>query len=342
MGCLENDLAAPLRIARTVRRCLFGLALLVFARAAQAAALTGIQDYRYLVSGLPSPEREFPALFHEFEGLAFTADGSLWASIAADPLGTRREFWRLDVKDNVVHQAIADSRFEPTAQFANPVALAGAGAQLIVGENFHAFRSRGFPLNDILWAFTPGVSTPAVPDWTFSLAVTDCDEVEGAAAARGKLYVSCQGDGTILELDPQSGQVGRKFALNAQLLGLEAIDDRRLLVGDYSNHRLLVFDLGLEQVSESIDLASLFRGPGSDYFRLTGEDYLVQVVPSEGFRRTPDPDGLAYRDGTIYMAFDGDLRIFAISLNVSEPGTVALLGLALLGLAWLGRRRPSG
>ncbi|WP_300340494.1 PEP-CTERM sorting domain-containing protein [Accumulibacter sp.] len=318
---------------------LLACGLLALASTAQPAALTGIQDYRYLVNGLPSPEREFPALVHEFEGLAFTDDGSLWASIAADPLGTRRDFWRLDVRDNVVHQVIADTRFEPTARFANPVALAGAGSRLIVGENFAALRASGLAINDVLWAFTPGVSSPELPDWTFSLPATECDEVEGAATAGGKLYVSCQTDGTIIEIDPQSGQIGKKFPLDAQLLGLEALDDGRLLVGDYSNHRLLVFDLALQQVTDSIDLASLFTGPDSDYFRLVGEEYLVQVVPSEGFRRVPDPDGLAYRDGTIYMAFDGDLRIFAIALRVPEPTTVVLLGLALLCLAWMFRRR---
>lgn len=64
---------------------LLGLGLLTVASAAQAAVLTAIHDYRYLVSGLPLPQREFPSLVHEFEGLAFTSDGSLWASIAPNP-----------------------------------------------------------------------------------------------------------------------------------------------------------------------------------------------------------------------------------------------------------------
>ena len=46
-------------------------------------------------------------------------------------------------------------------------------------------------------------------------------------------------------------------------------------------------------------------------------------------------DALAFRDGKIYMAFDGDLRIYEISpAPVPEPETYALMlaGLALIGL----------
>jgi len=58
-------------------------------------------------------------------------------------------------------------------------------------------------------------------------------------------------------------------------------------------------------------------------------------VPTENVRTLPDPDALAFRDGKIYMAFDGDLRIYEISpAAVPEPETYALMlaGLALIGL----------
>lgn len=330
---------------RLVRGMLLGLGLLTAAGGSQSAVLTAIHDFRYLVSGLPSPQREFPALVHEFEGLAFTSDGSLWASIAANPLDARKELWRLDLVGNTVAEVISDTRVTVLGvPVANPVALGAVGAQLIVGENFRAIRTAGFPLsfplNDVVWAFSPGSSTPTLPDWSFGLPAAICDGVEGAAAANGLVYLSCGGSGKIVEFDPLSGVVGRQFSLGAYALGLEALDDHRLLVGDYSSHQLHVFDLALGLVTESIDLADLFFGASSDYFGLTNEVYSVQVVPSESPRSMPDPDGLAYRDGSIYMSFDGDLRIFQIALNLPEPGTMALVAIGLLGLP--GWRRSRG
>lgn len=333
---------------------LFGLGLLTVASAAQAAVLTAIHDYRYLVSGLPSPQREFPSLVHEFEGLAFTSDGSLWASIAPDPTDARRELWRLDLASNSVAEVIADNHVSVFGlPIANPVALGAAGAQLIVGENFRYARTHGIALNDVVWAFTPTLSTPQLADWSFSLPPALCDGVEGAASVNGQVYVSCGGSGRIVEFDPLRALLGRQFSLGAYALGLEALDDHRLLIGDYSTHQFHIFDLALERITESIDLADLFLGESSDYFGLTNEVYSVQVVPSESPRRMPDPDGLAYRDGSIYMSFDGDLRIFQIALdvprgetppvppsalNVPEPGAMALVAIGLLGLAGACRR----
>ena len=290
---------------------LLAAALLAVAGAAQGATLTAIHDFRYLANN------QFPALVYEFEGLAFTNDGSLWASIAANPSGAAKEFWKLDLLSNNFADKIPDTVF---GLLGNPVALAGAGPQLIVGENFHQF-------GNVIWAFTPGVNGNN-PDWSFLLNANTCGQVEGAAFAGGKLYVTCQNDGTILKIEPVTGTVLGSFSLGAQLLGLEMMDNTHLLVGDYSHHKLLVFDLGTGQVTDSIDLASLFVG------------YSVEVTKDD-WRTIPDPDGLAYRNGTIYMSFDGDLRIFEITTGapgagaVPEPGTLALLGLALFALAAL-------
>ncbi len=201
-------------------------------------------------------------------------------------------------------------------------------------------RERNWPFltsNDMIWAFTPGSSTPGIPDWRFPLEPATCEGLAGAAFTGGKLYLSCQYNRTILEIDAQH-VLTRSIAIDSEPLGLEAIDNTHLLVGDYTNHQLRVFDLENTQFTEAIDLNSLFVGKDSDYFRLTGQEYSVQVVPAEGFRDVPDPDGLAYRDGRIYMAFDGDLRIFEISMSVPEPGTLLLVGAALTGLTWRGRR----
>ncbi len=317
---------------------LLGVGLSVLASPGQAAALTAIHDYRYLVND------PYPSLAHQFEGLTFTADGSLWAAIAPNLLDGNA-IWKLDLTSDSVAERIPDTFRGPSLllqllQLVNPAALTAAGGQLIVGENYHFLRASQYHIqeNDIIWAFTPGTSTPDKPDWSFSLAATACDGVEGAAFAAGKLYVSCGADQTIVEIDAQRQMLTRKFSFDSELLGIEAIDATHLIVGDYTNHQLRVFDLAEERFTATIDLNSLFSGRDSDYFRLTGEEYSVQVTPSEGYRSIPDPDGLAYRNGKIYMAFDGDLRIFEISMSVPEPGTLLLFTAALTYLA-SGRRR---
>lgn len=74
---------------------------------------------------------------------------------------------------------------------------------------------------------------------------------------------------------------------------------------------------------------------------MTGMEYEVDVENAgKDIRRIPDPDGIAYRNGKIYMTFEHDLRVYEISLGdpptataTPEPGTLLLVGLGLLGLA---------
>lgn len=320
--------------SRLRRSPVLAFCLLIVTSGVQASGLTAIHDFRDLVAGQPHP-----ALVHEFEGLAFTADGTLWASIAPNPTGTTKEFWQLDLQNRQVLQRIPDTIADPQAETANPVALAGSGQRLIVGERLPAVFG---VQSSLIWAFTPGISTPASPDWSF-LRI-GCG-VEGAASAGSRLYLTC---GTSIVEPSLSGSPIDSFNLAGQLsnpggrlLGLEAIDGNQLLVGGYrtgsgERNELLIVDLGLKTISRTIDLDSLFVGPNSDYFRLAGSEYSVQVAPGESYRPRPDPDALAYRDGRIYLAFDGDLRIFEISLNAPEPPSVLLLGVALLAL----RARP--
>lgn len=309
-----------------------GILLCALAAPAQSYSLTGIHDFRPLVTGdatLTQQQRDYPALVYEFEGLTFTQDGSLWAAIAADPAGAKREFWKLDLQNNTAATRIPDPvQYHPQnfLGLANPVGLASNGNQLIVGENGHAY-------GNLIWAFTP--DSGKTYDWYFPLSAAACDEVEGLAQSGGKLYASCQNDKKILEIADTQGTVSKSFTFQDQVLGLEETDDGRLIVGTYPSRELLIFDPSGNMPTETISLDKLFKGQDSDYYRLTGQEYAVQVVPTENVRTLPDPDALAFRDGKIYMAFDGDLRIYEISpAAVPEPETYALMlaGLALIGL----------
>ena len=309
-----------------------GIALLALVTRAHAYSLIAIHDFRHLVTGneaLTDEQRQYPALVFEFEGLAFTEDGSLWASIAADPDGSSRELWKLDLQSRTVESHPHPGELLPSfplSQYGNPVGLASMGSQLIVGHNFKSF-------GNLIGSFDP--ANPSAWNPMFSLDTATCDEVEGLAYSGGKLYASCQNDGKVLEMDPASGAVSRTFGFQNQVLGLAETGDGRLVVGTYPGDReLLIFDPSGLRPTESINIHNLFAGAGSAYHALTGELYSVQVVPSESPRTRPDPDGLAYWNGTIYMSFDGDLRVFEIATAVPElkTWTMLLTGLGLIGL----------
>ncbi len=339
------------------RRFWLGLALCGLVTQAQAYSLTAIHDYRPLVSaaasGFSDEQKQFPALVYEFEGLSFSSDGSLWAAISANPTGASRELWRLDLASGT-HTALPHPGAVPVQvpsfgavnvplQIAgNPVGLASIGERLVVGHNFHQFGN------------LIGSVDVAARTWRplFTLGVTVCDRLQGLAYGGGKLFAACQNDGTVLELDPDTGTVARRFQFGEQVLGLSETDDGRLIVGAYPSRKLIIFDPDGQRASETISIDDLFVDPDnaqpadwSDYHRLNGAPYAVQVTPSEGIRSRPDPDGLAYRNGRIYMSFDGDLRIFEISAaaaSVPEPGGASLLVFALAVLGWLQNRRNRG
>jgi hypothetical protein len=319
-----------------------GFALLFAAtRPAYPSALVGVHDFRPLVTGQPSlsdEQRQYPALVYEFEGLAFTADGSLWASVAANLSGGSKELWQLDLatttRSAMPHPGLLGGLL-PLATYGNPVGLTSVGDQLVVGHNFKQFGNL-IGLLDVssrTWSARFGVGSGV------------CSELEGLAYTGGRLYASCQGDRKVVEIDPNSGAATTVMSLLDQPLGLAETDDGRLIIGTYdgssTNRQLLIVDPQGVRPTLTLSLTDLFVDPvgaqpadWSDYHKLTGEPYSVRVAPNESLRSVPDPDGLAYRNGRLYVSFDGDLRIFEIS--VPEPSTSALLLLALVGL---GRQR---
>ena len=337
------------------RRFWLGFVLCGLVTQAQAYSLTAIHDYRPLVSdpatGFSDEQKQFPALVYEFEGLSFTSDGSLWAAISANPNGASRELWRLDLASGtrtaLPHPGSVSVQLPPPfgtvnvpLQMAgNPVGLASIGEQLVVGHNFQQYGNLIGSVDVVAQTWSP----------LFTLGTNVCDRLQGLAYGGGKLFAACQNDGRVLELDPATGTVSRRFQFGEQVLGLTETDDGRLIVGAYPSRKLIIFDPDGQRASETISIDDLFVDPDnaqpadwSDYHRLTGMPYAVQVTSSELSRSRPDPDGLAYRNGRIYMSFDGDLRIFEISAaaaSVPEPGGASLLAFALAAVGWLQHRR---
>ena len=271
-----------------------------------------------------------------FEGLDFTKDGTLW--ITSAPNSGAKSVLAVDL----AHEKILSNT--QTALF-NPVALASDGTQLFIGNNYKA--GYGFDRADKVYAgnvISPekGITVSTSPIFTLGVygflgldSTKTCLEPEGAAYLEGFIYFSCQDSNEVIKVNPANGVVVERYNLGVSILGVGATEDQ-LILGDYTNHALLLYDVIKKEITETISLDTLFVGAESDYAQMTGGVYAV-VDPDGITRHIPDPDGIAYRDGKIYMTFEHDLRVFEISLNeppvaTPEPGTVLLLGLGLLGL----------
>ena len=314
---------------------LLTLALCALTSAANAVSLTAIYDFT-----------DLNPLTTSFEGLDFTNDGTLW--ITSSPNGYDANgkllpgsLLGVDLDTETVN---FQQNFSRTTLI-NPVALASDGETLFIGNNGKA--GYGIDLADPIYkgvidpetgnvSLTKVFTLPGTNFWTGVQGV--CAEPEGSAFLNGSLYFSCQDGKDIIKVNPLTGKVEDRYAMGVQLLGLGATADS-LILGDYTNHQLQIFNVATNTITQTIDLADLFVGAQSDYTKLTGELYEVTIADNNDIRYIPDPDGIAYRNGKIYMTFEHDLRVYEIALGTPEPGTLLLIGSGLIGLAALRRKR---
>ena len=332
-------------ITASVCIAIFGLASI-----SSAASLTNIYDFSYL-----------DPTDIAFEGLAFTDDGTLWITSAPNLDLEQAALDTLKGKDVELNHKLLGVDLETESvksvselDMWNPVGLASDGTELYIANNHKTgdLQSTGFLGSLVASIIGPdevfkGTVDPYTNQVTtsqdFSFPSGAIDEPEGAAYLNGNLYFSGQDSNNIVEVDSTTGEITGNYDMGISMLGLGATEDS-LIIGDYTNHNLLLFDVVSSTVTKTISLADLFVGVDSDYHALTGEEYAVEIIDDSGnggIRYIPSPSGIAYKDGSIYMAFEHDLRVFEISLDdtssVPEPSTAILLILGLVGLGFIRR-----
>lgn len=285
---------------------LVGLLLGSVVPMAQAASISAIYDF--------SNDPALPA-GTVFEGLEFIGD-TLWITSAPNTLTNKRL-----ISVNLDTSTVSSVKYTKQVGF-NPVGLASDGTQFFVMNNQNSSTSA------IYTSTTAGQTS-----FLSLLNLDDCQEPEGAAYLNGYVYISCEATQNVIAVNPADGQIvpSETVSFGAALLGLGAADDSTLsdtlIIGDGENHDLILYNTTTDMITERIDLDALFAG------------YEFYVTPDDK-RTVPDPDGLAYHDGKIYMTFEHDLRVFEISLiSVPEPTTLALLGLGLLVVAAVKKQR---
>ncbi len=259
---------------------------MVLSVVAQGVSLTNIYDF--------STQLSTDSV--SFEGLTFTDDGTLWISSA--PNSGTAQLFSVDLDTTSIlsqsdySNAVTGDAFGGwlTSPF-NPVALASDGTDLFVGSN-----GKSTWLYNYLYSTD---SSGTLGDDPVQFSGSACNDPEGATYLNGDFYVTCEESDTVVKLN-SDGSVETVLS-GFTALGL-ASTDSELIVGDYDNHDLVLYDLTLGLETERIDLETLFP------------DYEVEVSPGD-IRCVPDPDGLAYWNGAIHMSFEHDLRVFEISLD---------------------------
>jgi len=292
-----------------------------------------------------------------FEGLAFTGD-TLW--ITSSPNSGESQLLSASLDFDGAGQVktgeiTSTTNYNVTEKFwfldtFNPVALASDGENLFVTSNRKAFDNYMYTDVD-----PTGDLTRSTYDAVLSKSI--CNDPEGSAYLNGLVYVSCQDSKSIIAIDPTTNTVVTDastgeplvYYFENSLLGLGATEDA-LIVGEYDGaelRNLLLFDVATGEILETISLNDLFVGAESDYEQITGFAYEIDVENAgTDLRHIPDPDGIAYKDGKIYMTFEHDMRVFEISLTddpsgsaaVPEPGTLLLIGIGLIGIAGVKRK----